>query len=28
MVDPPDGVWFPEMALELVNNANPPLRRK
>jgi hypothetical protein len=27
MVDPPAGVWFPEMALELVSNANPPLRR-
>jgi endoglucanase len=27
MVDPPAGVWFPEMALELVTNANPPLVR-
>ena len=25
MVDPAAGVWFPEMALELVGNANPPL---
>lgn len=24
-VDPAAGVWFPEMALELVRNANPPL---
>ncbi len=23
--DPPAGQWFPEMALELVHNANPPL---
>jgi len=27
IVDPPAGVWFPEMALELVTNANPPLKR-
>ena len=26
IVDPVAGVWFPEMALELVHNANPPLR--
>ncbi len=26
MVDPAAGAWFPEMALELVHNANPPLR--
>ena len=25
MVDPPAGAWFPEMALELVHNAVPPL---
>lgn len=25
MADPPAGQWFPEMALELVQNANPPL---
>jgi endoglucanase len=25
MEDPPAGQWFPEMALELVHNANPPL---
>ncbi len=25
MVDPAAGEWFPEMALELVHNANPPL---
>jgi len=25
MEDPPAGDWFPEMALELVHNANPPL---
>jgi endoglucanase len=25
MEDPPAGQWFPEMALELVQNANPPL---
>ncbi len=25
MEDPPAGEWFPEMALELVQNANPPL---
>jgi endoglucanase len=25
MMDPAAGVWFPEMALELVHNANPPL---
>jgi endoglucanase len=25
MVDPAAGQWFPEMALELVHNANPPL---
>lgn len=25
IVDPPAGVWFPEMALDLVHNANPPL---
>jgi len=24
MADPPAGEWFPEMALELVHNANPP----
>lgn len=24
--DPPAGQWFPDMALELVRNANPPLR--
>ena len=24
--DPAAGLWFPEMALELVHNANPPLR--
>lgn len=28
MIDPPAGVWFPEMALELVSNANPPLNTK
>lgn len=27
MEDPPAGQWFPEMALELVQNANPPLPR-
>jgi endoglucanase len=27
MIDPPAGVWFPEMALELALNANPELRR-
>jgi endoglucanase len=26
MQDPPAGQWFPEMALELVQYANPPLR--
>jgi endoglucanase len=26
MQDPAAGQWFPEMALELVHNANPPLR--
>jgi endoglucanase len=25
IVDPPAGQWFPDMALELVRNANPPL---
>lgn len=25
IIDPPAGQWFPEMALELVHNANPPL---
>jgi hypothetical protein len=25
MEDPPAGIWFPEMALELARNANPPL---
>ncbi len=25
-IDPPAGGWFPEMALDLVHNANPPLR--
>ena len=25
LVDPPAGGWFPEMALDLVHNANPPL---
>ncbi len=25
VIDPPAGVWFPDMALELVQNANPPL---
>jgi len=25
MMDPAAGKWFPEMALELVHNANPPL---
>jgi endoglucanase len=25
MIDPPAGAWFPEMALELVTFANPPL---
>jgi endoglucanase len=25
MQDPPAGQWFPDMALELVHNANPPL---
>jgi endoglucanase len=24
-IDPPAGKWFPEMALDLVHNANPPL---
>jgi endoglucanase len=28
MMDPPAGEWFPEMALELVHNANPPLLAK
>jgi hypothetical protein len=28
MIDPPAGVWFPEMALELVSNADPPLSTK
>lgn len=27
MVDPPAGGWFPEMALELVHNAVPPLQQ-
>ena len=26
LIDPPAGAWFPEMALELAQNANPPLR--
>jgi endoglucanase len=26
LIDPPAGGWFPEMALDLVHNANPPLR--
>jgi endoglucanase len=26
MADPAAGMWFPEMALELARNANPPLR--
>jgi endoglucanase len=26
MADPAAGLWFPEMALELARNANPPLR--
>lgn len=26
IIDPAAGQWFPEMALELVKNANPPLR--
>ncbi|MFL5735548.1 MAG: glycoside hydrolase family 6 protein [Chloroflexia bacterium] len=26
IVDPPAGQWFPDMALELVHNANPPIR--
>ena len=25
MTDPAAGLWFPEMALELVHNANPAL---
>jgi len=25
LIDPPAGAWFPEMALELAQNANPPL---
>ena len=25
LIDPPAGAWFPEMALDLVHNANPPL---
>jgi endoglucanase len=25
LIDPPAGEWFPEMALDLVHNANPPL---
>jgi endoglucanase len=25
LIDPPAGQWFPEMALDLVHNANPPL---
>jgi len=25
IVDPAAGAWFPEMALDLVHNANPPL---
>ena len=25
LIDPPAGVWFPEMALDLAQNANPPL---
>jgi len=24
--DPAAGLWFPDMALELVHNANPPLK--
>jgi endoglucanase len=27
IVDPPAGQWFPQMALELVRNANPPIVR-
>jgi hypothetical protein len=27
MVDPPAGAWFPQMAIELVRNANPPIVR-
>lgn len=27
LIDPRAGDWFPEMALDLVHNANPPLRR-
>jgi endoglucanase len=27
MADPPAGQWFPQMALELVTNANPPLNQ-
>jgi endoglucanase len=26
VIDPPAGAWFPQMALELVHNATPPLR--
>jgi endoglucanase len=25
LIDPGAGQWFPEMALDLVHNANPPL---
>lgn len=27
LIDPPAGAWFPEMALDLVHNANPPLAK-
>ena len=27
LIDPPAGAWFPEMALDLVHNANPPLQK-
>ena len=27
LIDPPAGAWFPEMALDLVHNANPPLTK-
>jgi endoglucanase len=27
IVDPPAGAWFPQMAIELVRNANPPIVR-
>ncbi|OGN89715.1 MAG: glycoside hydrolase family 6, partial [Chloroflexi bacterium RBG_13_48_10] len=26
LIDPPAGQWFPEMALDLVHNSNPPLQ--